>query len=573
MPAQIAPTTDPIAVFDDAATYRVAIIGVGPRGLAAAERLAHHAAQTDIAIALTCIDTTAQFGAGPNYDPGQPDLNRLNIALRSIDIPCPRYKGALPLSFEQWLEHHVGVTDPEYYPARAELGNYLHQRWQMLAKTSPDPLSIKTVNTRVKEIVATKGAWELVCDPIALGPFDTVLLTLGHQTTTDAQIEKWRTHATASGAVLMPAYPSAAIVENAHGWKDTTVAIRGLGLSTIDVVRLLTLGQGGRFQTGPNGLIYQPSGNEPHAIVPFSRDGIPPAPKPASAELDAGYDLGEQAEAHFVDAVSNIVANSLDHPLERICDTVLDLSSPVCARFELPREAVATWLAVERAPNAHHRADRRAVRKIIAHHLAMAEGKTAPSPGYLVGQIWRKLQTALRRAFNPLTAHPTIAEEIVRFDEGMKRFSYGPPPRAMHEILALIDAGLLDLRAVNDPDIVAVENGWRLSTDVTDRVVTVMIDAVLPPPDLEATSTPLIAGLRAAGLVSPAGAKLGTLARPDGTVVDTAGRDVGGLTVLGRLATGSVIATDSVHDCFGAASDRWARGVVSTATGAARGAP
>jgi len=35
-----------------------------------------------------------------------------------------------------------------------------------------------------------------------------------------------------------------------------------------------------------------------------------------------------------------------------------------------------------------------------------------------------------------------------------------------------------------------------------------------------------------------------------------------GLCLLGRLALGSVVAADSLHDCFGEASHRWAEGVV-----------
>ena len=48
------------------------------------------------------------------------------------------------------------------------------------------------------------------------------------------------------------------------------------------------------------------------------------------------------------------------------------------------------------------------------------------------------------------------------------------------------------------------------------------------------------------------------------------GRPAPGLAVLGRMASGSVIAVDSIHDCFGAAAERWAEGVAARAEAATR---
>ena len=49
----------------------------------------------------------------------------------------------------------------------------------------------------------------------------------------------------------------------------------------------------------------------------------------------------------------------------------------------------------------------------------------------------------------------------------------------------------------------------------------------------------------------------------DGTVVGRDGAPQAGLYLLGRLSLGSVIAADSLHDCLGAAADRWAEGVMA----------
>ena len=156
----------------------------------------------------------------------------------------------------------------------------------------------------------------------------------------------------------------------------------------------------------------------------------------------------------------------------------------------------------------------------------------------------------------------STADALVPFDDGMKRFSYGPPAQATRRLLALIDAGVLTLRQVDDPDIECVTEGWRVAEGKDVDTASVMVDSVLSGPVLEKVSSPLLASLRERGTLVPMGEKLGAVVSPDGQVLDDKGRPVAGLSLLGRLATGSVIATDSLHDCFGAAVSRWAARVL-----------
>jgi len=63
------------------------------------------------------------------------------------------------------------------------------------------------------------------------------------------------------------------------------------------------------------------------------------------------------------------------------------------------------------------------------------------------------------------------------------------------------------------------------------------------------------------GKLAPLAHGLAARTVPDGQVLDEQGQVVPQLCLLGRLALGSVIAVDSLHDCFGKSSDRWAKGV------------
>ena len=156
----------------------------------------------------------------------------------------------------------------------------------------------------------------------------------------------------------------------------------------------------------------------------------------------------------------------------------------------------------------------------------------------------------------------STAEVMVAFDEGLKRYSYGAPVETARSLLTLIEAGVVDPRAADDPDITLVPGGWRLQSD--DRAVTarVMIDSVLPQPALQAVTEPLVTGLHAASALTAAGAGLGARVAPDAAVIGAIGAPVHGLSLVGRLTSGSTIAFDSIHDCFGDISDRWAQRVL-----------
>lgn len=542
---------------------RLAIVGGGPRGLAAAEALRTRAEGTGSSVELTMFEPHPAIGAGPHHDPSQTPLNRLNIPLRAIDIAPAGFAGAHVGSFQEWAGGHLAGVGPDDYPSRRDLGRFLTARWHDLVDSASAQFDIAVARHEAKRLMRDRTRWRMETEGGSFGPFDEVLLTPGHQPVEpDLQLERWRSHAQKSGATLITAYPSDVLMASARNWRGHTVAIRGLALSMIDVMRALTIGQGGRFVPSTDGLRYEASGLEPARLLPFSLDGVPPAPKPASAKLDAVYDPDAAAIRRFKTSLAKAVGGSAEEVMALIGEGLAALSAQVFERFGGKEADIARWLATELSEEAEHAAEDRPPASILADHLAMALGRAAPSPGYVVGQVWRKLQNSLRRVYNPAEISGETATALVRFDEGMKRFSYGPPALAAAEMLALARSGLLDLRAVDDPDIAMVQGGWRLSGEKGEATAKVMVDSVLPSPELAKLSGPLLADLRKQGLLSPVGTKLGARTTGEGCVLDASENPVRGLSMLGRLALGSVIATDSVHDCFGASVGRWADGVL-----------
>lgn len=208
-------------------------------------------------------------------------------------------------------------------------------------------------------------------------------------------------------------------------------------------------------------------------------------------------------------------------------------------------------------------------RNALQDGIAMAAGRAAPSIGFAVGQVWRKWQNALRRGYNPARTLPETARMLVGFDEGLKRYSYGPPISASREFAALVKAGTVTLDFTAAPNISLTRSGWTLATDGRAVDASVMVDGVLPSPRLSPVRDPLVTGLMQDVRLRPIAEGLAADIVPDGQLIDGNGAIVPGLGFLGRLALRSVIAADSLHDCFGQAAVRWAEGVMARRSPAA----
>lgn len=479
---------------------KLAIIGFGPRGLAAAE--AAQAVAPDLHI---CIFEPGPYpGVGPNFRPDEAPECLLNLPVRELDLGAPR--------FADWLGRA-----PEAYPPRAEVGRYLTERWQRL-RPHVEHVPATAVSAHYDRGWIVDGR----------GPFDNLLLTQGQPPVTqDTQAARWSAHAAAQKLTFIDAYPTTAI--RSTDWRGRVAALRGLALSALDVIALLTLGQGGRM----DGDSYHASGREPKLIVPFSLDGMPPVPKPANADIDALFDPLPTERRAVISAVTRALTLSPDAAVQCLTDAL----APIVAR--VTNTDPQPWLAAERdAPGAQERDDPVSALDI---GLAMAEGQRAPSVGYAVGQIWRKLQQDVRGPFAACDGSCETRSALVAFENGLKRYSYGPPVRSARLLRALINNDLVRLTVAEDPSIVLERGGWRLDDKI---LADAMIDCVLPGPSPDDITDPLVRGLIHAGHLK----------------VDCGLKPVtAGLSVLGRTTEGQRWATDSLIDCFGDVTVEWAR--------------
>ncbi|OWU77281.1 hypothetical protein ATO3_00645 [Marinibacterium profundimaris] len=521
---------------------------MGPRGLGALEALADARAGQP-ALKVDIFDAFPAPGAGPNFDPAESPLCRLNIPMRDIAIRPPAFSALGP--FADWPD---APADPDAFPPRAELGRYLEARFAELRAHAALAISLRP--HAVTDLKRDDTGWQLFSDDSWHGPYAEVLLVPGQpKVAPDDQLAEWQDHAGTGAGRLAQAYPARLLQDRAVDWAGQTVAIRGLALSSFDVLRVLTTGQGGRFADGT----YVASGGEPARILPFSLDGRPPAPKPATAALDACFAPTQAESDAFAEAIAAAATADPDTARQKIDGALLPPVRRILEETGTDPAGVADWLATEwDAPGTQEDSS---PLQALQDGLAMAEGRQPPSIGYTVGQVWRTWQDALRIGYNPATTPPDTAEALVGFDEGLKRYSYGPPVSSCHELAALIEAGIVSLELATDPEITLIPEGWRLACGDTAIEASVMVDGVLPNPDLGAVRDPLVTGLLDDGWLTAREGPLAADTAGDGALIGPDGATAPGLCLLGRMSLGSVIAADSLHDCFGAASRRWARGV------------
>jgi uncharacterized NAD(P)/FAD-binding protein YdhS len=118
---------------------RVAIIGLGPKGLFALESLLDHAHRThpDAMLDIDVFEPHPTPGAGPVYDPTQPDYLRMNLAADHLDMwgaESHAVPAAERLGFLDWRAALDHDADADRYPPRGLVGSYLAEGFARMAR-------------------------------------------------------------------------------------------------------------------------------------------------------------------------------------------------------------------------------------------------------------------------------------------------------------------------------------------------------------------------------------------------------------------------------------------------------
>ncbi|MGI5192311.1 FAD/NAD(P)-binding protein [Streptomyces sp. CA-288835] len=567
-------------------TVQVTIVGMGPRGLGILQHMIHsaHRLPEGTVLDVHLVDP-GDSGQGV-HSSRQPD-HLLTNTLASQLTMFPDGSGP---SFTEWAQqagyrrfdgfyHRTGETcgDPigshDYLP-RSLLGEYLSFAFDRTVRSLPG--SIRVVHHRARAVdlqellpsgrylVRIEGGYEI--------PSDFVFLATGHcRRAPDQEDVRFGNFVSDHRdrndrlAYVEHCYPVDKLERIAPG---TTVAVQGLGLTAHDVIAHLTTGRGGRFEGDGLDMRYLPSGREP-SILLFSRQCLPAAARGINQKgLTGDY------KPNFL--TPGAVRDLRRHAEERRGSTQIDFETDVaplllremgyvyrCAleqrdippeqyEFSAADQAAIAAVLDPLAGRTFRGLDcfRTFLRAFVTEDLEHAERGNRTSPVKAATDAIRDVRASLREAveFSGLTpdSHWVFNNRWVPL---MNRVSFGPPRRRNYELLALMNAGLVDLaggpgcRVVPDPETARFAirtdfTGAGPTTRYADTLVAARLDLFHPRTD----GSPLTARLLERGLIrsyrngsyEPGGIDITSTSR----VISRTGTPLAGVWALGYLVEG-----------------------------------
>jgi len=261
--------------------FQVAIVGFGPKGLYALERIIAEIQHTKInrPLKIHLFNKTSFFGSGDVYRSDQPLSLLMNYSNHNIQFKnknTPSLKTEDFLDFLPWLAEKTNQKTEELqykYAPRAVVGSFLEYCFQSLLKLLPEHVEVQTHIASVIDVISIKEKYEIVTQEGKPTPIkvDNILFTTGHFWNRQ-QIKPSKSFFSYIDFI----YP---VTQQFSGIPRTaTVGIKGFGLTFIDAVLALT--------ENINPLSDSALAKNTFKIFPFSRSGVPMIPRTGEPDLD-----------------------------------------------------------------------------------------------------------------------------------------------------------------------------------------------------------------------------------------------------------------------------------------------
>jgi uncharacterized NAD(P)/FAD-binding protein YdhS len=534
--------------------HSIAIIGVGPRGVYAIDFLTRMLSaypleeRVDVHLVEPC-----EFGPGAVYRTTQPEYLLMNTIASQVTAFADERLGPLdPFepgpAMHAWLQE-TGVTfGPDEYPSRAAHGRYLAAAFKAIWERAVPRVRLHQWNCRAVDVQTVDGRHRITLEegfaPIVA---DVILLNTGHSTHASAMHDELAAFAAEQRRrghqktqFLPSIYPVERNIETLG--PDVCLGILGLGLTAIDGITAATIGKGGRFERDPQGqLVYHPSGAEPR-IVSWSLPGLPPSArahnqKGATFRQPAQFLTRARIDALRTAALEQTGTRQLDFQRDIFPLLLLDMEyvyyTTLCgqafgARYLACAEdsAARTQLIAEVPPASRYSWDHLAdplagrsfasrseytqfLKDFIREELAEASLGNVGGPYKAATDVLRDLRGNVRYAveFGGLTAESQCWLDRV-FWPLHNRIAAGPPASRIEELLALMEAGILDLSFGPAPSLTQCpERGcFRLTTQAFPSEpcdIDVLIDGRIAQPNVRTDKSQLLKRLLGRGVIRP----------------------------------------------------------------------
>jgi len=138
--------------------FAVGIVGAGPKGLYALERLCRQLVETgqQTPVNIYWFNESNNFGTGPNYQVDQDEYLLINYALGNIDVWDRRTEHSyIPdrPTFREWIQRYSAVAEhvsPYDFASRALVGRYLQDMLHKVCSSAPSYIQIHCIRGQVE---------------------------------------------------------------------------------------------------------------------------------------------------------------------------------------------------------------------------------------------------------------------------------------------------------------------------------------------------------------------------------------------------------------------------------------
>ena len=523
---------------------RIGIIGVGPRGLTLLERIVANERQRPSGPIEILLFEPNGPGAGC-HDPAQSEIHLVNTVAGQLTVFAdasvvdagPVVEGP---SFHQWLNQQSDIgagnllggvrASPDGYYPRSLFGRYLQWAFRYVCALAPPHVKIIVKATEVIRAHRDDDAWILEAGAAKMR-VDYLFLTTGH-TKPVLRVAPGPASGVCQTLVVDDPYPIQRSLEAVGS--GMTVAVEGMGLTSFDVIAELTIGRGGRFATDAAGdKQYVRSGREPRIVV-FSRSGIP-----LSARAVNQKGVSNQYRARFL-LLKHVRELRAGRKLDFVADVlpllVADMeyawydaylrergdgagTAGFCEQFAAGDAAQRRQLVERCIPEPDRFSWQRLASPVVEPALASRDAFGQWLKGHLLDDVrearmgnlasplkaacdvLRDLRDNLRAAieFGGLTqaSHRWVLAEFMPV---MNRLAVGPPETRVSELLALMEAGVVEAdfgpgaecRASGDGGLMRLSAAhWAAQSIEVDVLVKARISMHSPRDD----ASPLLRGL------------------------------------------------------------------------------
>ncbi|TXC99726.1 FAD/NAD(P)-binding protein [Streptomyces sp. ISID311] len=446
-----------------------------------------------------------------------------------------------PADYDEDILAEARQLGPDSYPTRALYGHYLRDAFRRVVSLAPGQVRIRVHRSRAVAMADTHGLpggaqGVRLENRTRLDNLDAVVLTQGHL---PARLTP-REERTASLARIYhltyvppgnPAETDLSAVAPGH-----PVLLRGLGLNFFDYMALLTLGRGGVFVRDGGRLRYRPSGDEPR-LYAFSRRGVPHHARGenekgafgryrprlltpefldglrrrtrAGGQVRFGTDLwpliAREVEAVYYGAL--LASRGRQAEQDAFTEQYLALPEPTGRARVLDAHDITPadrwdWERIARPCDGTEFPGRAEFRSWLLAYLArdVREAKAGNVSGPLKAalDVLRDLRNEIRLAVD----HGGLdgdshRDELDGWYTPLNAFlSIGPPASRVEEMIALIEAGVLELTGPGTQvRIDTATPGFVANSPLAPGPAVrsgVLIEARLPAPDLRCTADPLL---------------------------------------------------------------------------------